>query len=53
LNLETLKLGKDSTTNFKNYEVFSYRLSELGAESIIVLGKQEEIALVKNALKKI
>ena len=52
LNLETLKLGKDSTTNFKNYEVFSYRLSELGAESIIVLGKQEEIALVKNALKK-
>jgi len=52
LNLDTLKLGKDSTTNFKNYEVFSYRLSELGAESIIVLGKQEEIALVKNALKK-
>ena len=52
LNLETLKLGKDSVTNFKNYEVFCYRLSELGAESIIALGKQEEIDSVINALQK-
>lgn len=52
LNLETLKLGKDSVTNFKNYEVFCYRLSELGAETIVALGKQEEIDSVINTLEK-
>jgi len=45
------KVGKDSVTNFKNYEVFCYRLSELGAETIVALGKQEEIDSVINTKK--
>ncbi|BAL81106.1 hypothetical protein [Caldisericum exile] len=46
LDLNKLKISEKEEVNFENYRIFSYRLSELGADGIYIKGINKDSDLI-------